>query len=416
MCFNDQSIFIFKKAFLHVSIACALTGCHSQKDRLNNEARGVVVSKRPFPVASGNSAENASSIKIGLITAESGQLSPWGLEIEQAVKLAIETFNQTSSIKGKKIELVIGDSASKPEAGKSAAEKMISDGVIGILGDLTSGITAQIAKATFEKGIPQISIGGTKNDLTDIGANIFRICYTDDFQGRVMADFAYKELNLKKVAIFTDKNQPYSVGLTEGFKQHFQRQGGKIADQQFYESGQTDFSAQLTNVKGKRPDGLFIAGYYPEVGPIVRQAHNMGIDVPRLGGDGWDNDELLTSGGTSIIGSYFCTHYDEHEKREAVKNFQKQWQKVYQTQPKMIASALAYDSAFLMIDALKRSKKLDSISLLKAIENTQDFPCVTGDVTFRAMKGNSKKRAVVVKLTPKGRRFQKEYSYSSILK
>jgi branched-chain amino acid transport system substrate-binding protein len=371
---------------------------------------------RPMPRALGNSAEHTSTIRIGVVLSLTGEITPWGIEALKGIQLAVDEFNNQGGYRGKPVEILVGDSGSKPEQGRSVAAKLIGKGVIGIVGELTSGISAQVAKAGFEKGIPVITVGGTRRDLSDIGANFFRVCFTDDFQGPVMAKFAYEELHLRKMALFVDRKQPYSLGLGKGFRNKFRDLGGKVIDEEYYESGQTQFGAQLTNVKSKMPDGLFIGGYYPEVGPIVRQARNLGLKVPVLGGDGWDNEQILVSGGTAIIGGYYCSHFSMKEKRPEVENFVKKWRTKYNDFPKTITSALGYDSTKLMLDALRRTQVPNSRNLLLAIENTENFPGVTGKISLKGYRGNPPKRAVILALTANGPVYQKSYEYAEVMK
>ena len=375
---------------------------------------GVTLQLRPEPLAKGNSAENTSTIKIGLVTSESGPLSPWGIECKKGVQLAVNHLNKLGGIKGKKIELLIEDSASKAEQAKTAAEKLIAEGVVGIIGEIGSGKSAQVAHATFNKGIPQVIMAASQEELTTIGANIFRTCYTNDYQGPIMAKFAYDDLQLRKVALFTDKKLPYSVTLCNAFRKKFEELGGEIVDEQFYESGQTQFTPQLTNVKSKNPEALFIAGYYLEVGPILRQAVALGMKVHKLGGDGWDNDEILTSGGKAVLGSYHSMHFHHSEKRKAVKDFLKLWEQEYGGIPRTFCAALAYDSALIMIEGLKKADKLTSPEITKAISKIEALNCATGKITFKGCSGNAKKRALVVAITEQGRIIQKKYQHSDI--
>ncbi|MBI3721143.1 MAG: ABC transporter substrate-binding protein [Fimbriimonas ginsengisoli] len=223
--------------------------------------------KRPPTTAPGNSAKG-DTIPIGLVTSLSGDNKPWGDDCKKGAEIAVDDFNAAGGVNGKKIDLKVSDSGSKPEVGKSAAEKRISGGVLGLVGEVASGITMQMGQAAFEKGIPVVAVGATRTDLADIGNNMFRVCYTDDFQGPVMANFAYTELGLRNIAIITDKKLPYSTGLSDSFHATFTKLGGKIIDEQFYETGNKDFKGQLTNVKAKNPDGLFMSGYFTEVGPL----------------------------------------------------------------------------------------------------------------------------------------------------
>jgi branched-chain amino acid transport system substrate-binding protein len=181
----------FKKAYEYSDIAADVS--------IPNNAN------RKTTTAPGNKV-TGDKIIIGLVASQNGDLKPWGDDSVKGAQLAVDEANAAGGVQGKQIDLHIEDSGSKPEQGKSAAEKLISDGAIGILGEVASGITAQMGQIAFEKGIPDIAIGATKTDLTDIGNNMFRVCYTDAFQGPVMAHFAYDELGCKKVAIMTDRS------------------------------------------------------------------------------------------------------------------------------------------------------------------------------------------------------------------
>lgn len=359
----------------------------------------------------GTKAAAGDGIPIGLVASQNGELKPWGADSVKGAQLAVDEFNAGGGIDGKPVTLVIGDSNSKPADGKSAAEKLIAtDKVIGLLGEVSSGITAQMGQVATEKGIPLIAIGATKTTLTEGKPNIFRVCYTDAFQGPVMAKFAYDALGLRNVALITDKKQIYSTGLSDSFRAYFQTLGGKIIDEEFYQSGDTQFQTQLTNLRNKKPDGLFMSGYFTETGPIARQAKEAGLDVKMMGGDGWDSSEILNTGGDAILGSFFCNHYNNKEDRPEVKTFLDKWGKKYDgSVPATTMGALAYDAAALMCDALKRAKTKDSAGLQAAIEDTVDFKGVSGNISLKGNHGNPPKRAIVVKLTKDGQEFAKAY-------
>jgi branched-chain amino acid transport system substrate-binding protein len=362
----------------------------------------------------GSGAGEKGSIPLGLVASQNGELKPWGEDSVKGANLAVEEFNAAGGVNGQKVNLVIADSASKPEIGKSAAEKLIStDKVIGLLGEVASGITAQMGQVATEKGIPLIAVGATKTTLTEGKPNIFRVCYTDAFQGPVMAKFAYEQLKLRNVALITDKKQPYSTGLSDSFRQFFIKLGGKIVDEEFYETGQTQFQGQLTNLKDKKPDGLFMSGYFNETGPLARQAKEAGLDAKMLGGDGWDSSEILQTGGDAILGSFFCNHYNNKEDRPEVKEFLAKWAKKYDgSVPATTMGALAYDATALMCDALKRAKTKDPKGLQDAIEDTVGFKGVSGVITLKGKHGNPPKRALVVQLTKNGQEFAKAYEFN----
>ncbi|MDR3691218.1 MAG: ABC transporter substrate-binding protein [Fimbriimonas sp.] len=352
-------------------------------------------------------------IPIGLVASQNGDLKPWGEDCVKGARLAVQEFNAAGGVDGKKVSLFIEDSNSRPEQGKSAAEKLVSDDkVICLLGEVSSGITAQMGTVAKERNLPLIAVGATRTDLTQGQPNIFRVCYTDAFQGPVMAKFAYEELGLRNVALMTDKKQPYSTGLSDSFRAFFTKLGGKIVDEQFYESGNTTFTGQLTNLKAKSPDGLFMSGYFSETGPIARQAKDAGLNVKMMGGDGWDSSEILKSGGDAIIGSYFCNHYNNKEDRPAVKEFLLKWGGRYDCNyPATTMGALGYDAAMLACDALKRAKTKDAAGLQAAVADTTDFKGVSGSITLKGKNGNPPKRALVVQLTKDGQTFAKAYDY-----
>jgi len=369
----------------------------------------------------GNSTDPAANlkepaVKIGLVASQNGELVPWGKDCIDGAQLAVDAANRAGGIDGYKIQLVVEDSASAPEQGKTATEKLIQGGVVGILGEVSSGITQPMTQVTSEINMPHIAVGATKTTITEIGPNVFRVCYTDDFQGPVMAKFAYEALGLKKVAIMTDEKQPYSQYLSKTFKDYYIKLGGEIVSEESYESKQTNFTAQLTRVKARNPQGIFLSGYFTEVGPIVKQAGTLGLsNVKYFGGDGWDSDELISSGGDAIVGGYFCNHYNDKEDRQEVKSFLDAWAKKYDGgKPGTTMGALGYDAAALMIDAIKRAGSTEKQPIIDALENTVDFPGVSGNISLKGMGGNPMKQALVVEVEKTGFKAVKSYSFEDI--
>lgn len=363
----------------------------------------------------GDQTPDPNKIKIGLVASINGDLKPWGMDSQNGALIAVDEINKAGGIGGKQVQLLIEDSNSTPEQGKTAAERLIAKGCVAIVGEVASGITAQIALAAMEKKIPVVAVGATKTDLPGIGAHVYRVCYTDDLQGPVMATFAFEELGLRNVAIVTDNKQPYSQYLSKTFRDSFEKQGGKIVDEQFYESKQTQFGPVLTNLKSKAPDGLFLSGYFTEVGPIVRQASEAGLNVKFLGGDGWDSADILTSGGDAILGGFFCNHYNNKEDRPEVKSFLEKWQAAFGGVPGTTMGALGYDAVGVALDALKRSSDVnDPASVLAAISETEGFAGVSGVITLKGSGGNPDKRALVVKLEKEGQVYEKAYEVSEV--
>jgi branched-chain amino acid transport system substrate-binding protein len=383
-------------------VSLVVVGCKPSGSGSNGATGGQpMAGGRAMPDGEGNKYESGD-IKLGLIASLTGELQPWGEDSKRGVELAVEEFNKAGGLDGKMVRLIVEDSASKPESGKSATQKLIGeDGVLAVIGEVSSGITIQAADVAQETGVPLVAVGATRVDLTEKGAAIFRACFTDNFQGAAMARFAYDDLGLRNVAVMTDKKQPYSVGLSDVFKKAFVSFGGKIATEEFYEQGNIDFKAQLTNIKSVNPDGLFCSGYFNEVGPIARQRESIGLNVPMIGGDGWDSTQLIASGGTGILGGYFLNHYHNSDQRKEVQDFVRNFRAKYKQPPATAMGALGYDAALITLDALKRAKSLDSRALMIAIQETKGLKGVSGDLTI-GEDGNAQKPAHVLKVEKDG--------------
>lgn len=351
---------------------------------------------RPVSTGAGNTMEG-DTIKIGMIASLSGAEKPWGDESKKGAQLAIDQANEAGGINGKQIELIVEDTGGLPATGKTATERLVSSKkVLAVLGEVASGVTGPSAEVCQSAGVPIISVGSTRTALSNTGNMFFRVCYTDAFQGAMLAKFAYDDLGIKNVAILTDKQLPYSVGLSDDFRAYFTKLGGTVVAEDFYEKGTTDFKGQLTNLKAKNPDGLFCSGYFTEIGPIARQRAAVGLDVPMFGGDGWDSSELLNSGGEGIMGSYYSNHYSNLQDREQVKNFVSTFKAKYGSEPANAMGALGYDAALVLIDALKRAAAMDSASIRDAIATTSGLEAVSGTITI-GPDGNAQKAGLILK-------------------
>ena len=220
-------------------------------------------------------------------------------------------------------------------------------------------------------------------------------------------------LKLKEVALMTDAKLPYSVGLSNSFRTSYEALGGKIVGEEKYQTTETQFSGYLSNLKAKNPAGVFLSGYFTQVGPIVSQMRQAGITVPVMGGDGWDSSDLITSGGEAIVGGFFCNHYNSKETRPEVQKFLADWKTKYGGEPGTTMGALGYDGAKLMIDAIKRAMDkggTKSRDITAAIEDTENFPGVSGTITLKGFAGNPSKSALIVKVTKTGFVFEKSYT------
>jgi len=217
---------------------------------------------------------------------------------------------------GQPIRLITKDNQSKPGETSTAVRELITrNRVVALIGEVASGRSLEAAPIAQRSGIPMITPASTNEKVTEAGDHIFRVCFIDPFQGTVCAKFARK-LGAKKAAILTDVSKDYSLGLAKSFKEEFTKGGGVITGQQSYSGGDKDFSAQLTAVKADNPDIIFLPAYYTEAPLIIRQARQIGITVPFIGGDGWDSPELVAVGGRAVEGCSFQPLFQPEHRAE----------------------------------------------------------------------------------------------------
>src|SRR5580692_514693 len=255
-----------------------------------------------------------NTIVVGEFASLTGKEATFGISSHEGTLLAVEQINAAGGVLGKKIDLHTEDDLSKAGEPATVVNKLISrDGVVAMLGEVASSRSLEAAPICQQNQIPMISPSSTNPKVTAVGDYIFRVCFIDPFQGTVMANFGSKTLNLKTAAVLTDVTSDYSEGLAQYFKQQFLANGGKIVADQNYSGGDKDFSAQLTAIKAANPDGIFIPGYYTEVGLIALQARQLGLTVPLFGGDGWDGKPLISIGGSAVEGTYFSDHFSPYD-------------------------------------------------------------------------------------------------------
>jgi branched-chain amino acid transport system substrate-binding protein len=339
----------------------------------------------------------SDTILIGEVGSLTGSEATFGISARNGIELAIHEANAAGGVKGKKLGVRVYDSQGKPEEAAQAVTRLIAqDKVAIIIGEAASSVSMAMAEKAQAAGVPQITYTSTAPEVTQKGDYIFRVCFIDPFQGLVMAKFARENLDLKQVAVLTDNKAAYSIGLAKVFVEEFQKMGGTISSSESYSKGDTDFRAQLTAIKQAKPQAVFVPGYYTDVGLIARQARELGLQVPLLGGDGWESEKLFELGGSALNGSYFSNHYALDNPDPLLKEFSEKYQKTYGGLPDSVA-ALAYDATKLAVDAMKRAPDLSGKALRDAIAATKDFPGVAGKITINE-KRDAEKQAVVLKV------------------
>lgn len=351
-------------------------------------------------VLSGCQNKDADKIVIGNFGSMTGAEATFGISTRDGIILAVEEYNKAGGLLGKQIELKSYDNQGKPEEARLSVEKLINvDNVVAVLGEVASTRSLAAAPVAQQYKVPMISPSSTNPLVTQKGDYIFRVCFIDPFQGEVMAKFAFNSLKLKKAAILRDSKSDYSMGLANYFIKTFEALGGTVIADEKFVSGDVDFKAQLTSIKNKKPEFIFIPGYYTEVGLIARQAREQGLKVPLMGGDGWDSDKLTEIGGESVNGSYFSNHYTVEDPRPEVQNFIKNYEARFGTKPDALAAS-GYDAARVLFEAITRAKSIAGDKIRDQIAATKDFNGATGIITINE-KRDATKSAVVLQVVGK---------------
>lgn len=348
----------------------------------------------------GDKGEN--KVRIGLLMSMTGDTANFGISSSNAIRMAADEVNKSGGINGRQIELLLQDDRSDATEAANIVTRFVSqDGVHAIIGEVGSSRTLAGAPIAQNAKIPMLTPSSTNPEVTKKGNYIFRSCFIDTVQGPAMAQFAAKSLNAKRAALLIDRRNDYSTGLEKPIADVYERLGGRIVITQSYQAGDQDFNAQLTSIKGANPDVIFVPGYYGDVALIAKQARDKSLNVPMIGGDGWDSPSLYQIGGSALDGSYFTNHYSPNDTDPRVQKFVKDYQNLYGTVPDALA-ATGYDAALIMFDAIRRSGSLEGAAIRDALAATRDFPGVTGTVTFNENR-DAVKPIMMIKIEPGGR-------------
>lgn len=335
------------------------------------------------------------SIPVGEFASLTGKEAAFGQSSHKGTLLAVEEINKAGGVLGKKINLITEDTQSKQGESSTSVRKLISrDKVVAVLGEVASGRSLEGASICQPAKIPMISPSSTNPEVTEGKDYIFRVCFDDKFQGKLLAKYGLENLKAKKVAVLADSTTPYSLGLAKYFKETFQAGGGEIVVDQRYTGGDKDYRAQLTAIKAANPDAIFVPGYYTDVGLIVSQARQLGINIPLFGGDGWEAPQLLEIGGDALEGTYYSTHFFYDSSEPEAQEFVKKYRERFNETPDAMA-ALGYDSARVLADAIERAGGTEPAKIRDALAATKDFPGATGNTTIDENR-NASKPAVII--------------------
>ena len=378
-------------ALLPVLVTVALLGC----ERKHAPAP---------PAASGNPAPSTARsatgpLVIGTVGALTGPEAHFGSESQNGAQLAVEEANAAGGVQGRQLVIRSYDSQSRPEEAVNAMTRLVTqDGALFVVGENQSSLSLAMAPAAAAGEVPMISPSSTNPRVTSEGGPyVFRVCFTDTFQGQLLARYARETLKAERVAMLVDQKSDYALGLAKVFATRFGALGGKIVADEAYAKGDTDFRSQLTRAKAAQPELLFIPGYYSDVGPMARQARELGMRATLLGGDGWDSGERLGQlGGSAVEGAQYSTHFAPDNPGGRVQDFIARYKARFGHVPDALG-ALGYDAARVGIDALRRSSGVGGPALREQIARTRDFDGVTGRITLGPDR-DAVKPAIIVKL------------------
>ncbi|WGT46115.1 ABC transporter substrate-binding protein [Tessaracoccus lacteus] len=346
-------------------------------------AVGATTACSAKPGGSGGSAVTGDTIKVGVNYELSGAVATYGQASVDGITMAIDEINAAGGVNGKKLEIISYDNKSDAAEATTLANKLFTqDNVLVGMGPATSGNFKAIIPVANKNGVPVVSGSATADDVTWDGSTVqeyaFRICFNDSFQGTIMAKFAAENLGASSAVIIKDNSNDYSKGLADAFTTEFENQGGTIVTSEAYVAGDTDFNTILTRIKGQSFDVIYLPGYYSEAGLIIKQARDLGITAPFLGGDGFDSPTLLELAGASALNDvYFTNHYSSIDEDPTVQDFIKAFKEAKGAEPSAF-NALGYDVGKFVADAISRASELTGDAVQKAMAETKGFVGVTG--------------------------------------
>ena len=352
----------------------------------------------------GGKPADSKTIKLGLVYELTGGTATFGTSALNGSKLAMKEINAKGGVLGKQLEGVVADNKSEPSESANAMTKVVTqDKVATVIGFTTSSNALAATGIAQSNKVPLVSAAATNPKVTldektgKVKDFVFRVCFIDPFQGTVGANFALNTLKSKNAAIMIDNSSDYSKGLAQFFKESYTKNGGTLVSEEAYLQKDQDFKTILTKIKATNPDLIYVPGYYEEVGKIIRQAREMGITAPFLGGDGWDSPKLVEIGtGAALNNCFFTNHYSPDDTSAESKAFVEAYKKEYNQAPDAMA-VLGYDAVYAVADAIKRAGEVDPAKIQQALAATKDFKAVTGMLTMNGTH-DAVKSAVIIEM------------------
>ena len=325
---------------------------------------------------------NPETIKIGGMAPLTGALAIYGVTTTNGAELAVKEINENGGILGKKIEYIMLDTKGDSTEAVMAYNKLVDEKVAGIIGEITSKPTLAVAEVAVQDNMPLITPTGTQVDITEAGPNVFRVCFTNPYQGKVLAITSKERLGADTVAVMLNNSSDYSDGITKAFIEESEKLGMKVMGVEGYSDGDKDFRPQLTKLAAMNPDVVLIPEYYEQAALIATQAREVGVKSIFVGSDGWDGiaKTLDKSSYSAIENSYFTNHFSMEDQSEKIQNFLKDYRETYKEDPSAF-SALGYDAIYMMKSAIEKAGTTDKQKVVDALKGIE-YDGITGYLTF----------------------------------
>ena len=339
-----------------------------------------------------------AQVKIGINLELSGRFAAIGNQTLNGIKVA---NLQTPEVLGQKVELVICDDETSREGSIACAQRFVNEGVVGVLGAISSSMSIPAAEVLQDAGIIMISTSSTNPQTTQIGEFIFRMAYTDDFQGKLAAAYVVKDLGAKRIAVFRQIDDDYSYGLAGFFDDTAKKLGAKTLVQDFV-ANTVDFTAQLNNIRSFKPDAIYYSGFCAEGAPFMKQLREQGFTQQVIGADASDDPQCPEGAGAAFDG-YIFTGFatpnliaDPAAKKRAEAFKAKYFEVFKDAKPGdfngfVLAGADSYN---VLVAAIKAAGSTNVKAVRDALANMEHYPGVSGDITYKGTDGTPKDRTI----------------------
>lgn len=350
-----------------------------------------------------------TTVKIGGLAPLTGSLAIYGVTTTNGAELAVKEINANGGINGKQIDYIVLDTKGDATESVMAYNKLVDDKVAAVIGDITSKPTVAVAEIAAQDNMPMITPTGTQVDITEAGPNVFRVCFTNPYQGTVLATLAKERFGAETAGILVNNSSDYSDGIAKAFTEQAKKLGINITVKEGYADGDRDFRAQLTKIATVNPDVLLIPEYYEQASLIAAQAREMGVKSIFVGSDGWDGiSKTLDETAYKVIeNSYFTNHFSMQDDSPKIQNFIKAYKDAYKEDPSAF-SALGYDAVYMVKEAIEKAGSTEKQAIVDALKGIE-YDGITGYLTFD--ENNNPVKAVTILKIQNG-----EYVFDSKIK